>query len=139
MDATISMEEFKGRLIDLKRRFVQKMPDRIAAIASTLAASAAGDGEARARLEREFHTLAGTAGTYGLNAVAAAALEGEEASVGLEMSPLDHEAFKTLTRLVDQLRSALAADAPGQWTARTVLSTADGQDVPLEPAGVSVA
>ncbi|MGZ5475669.1 MAG: hypothetical protein ACXW3E_01400 [Thermoanaerobaculia bacterium] len=31
----------KGRLFDLKQRFVQTMPDRIAAIASTLAGYAA--------------------------------------------------------------------------------------------------
>jgi hypothetical protein len=41
--------------------------------------------------------------------------------------------------LVDQLRSALAADAPAQWTARTVLIAADVRDVASRQAGVSVA
>ena len=133
------MDQFKGRLIELKHRFVRTMPDRIAAIASTLAVAAAGDGEATARLEREFHTLAGTAGSYGLNAVGAAAFEGEEACAGLEKSPLDGETVETLTRLIDQLRGALAADAPDHWMARTVLTAAPASDEPLEPSGVSVA
>jgi len=129
----------KGRLFDLKQRFVQTMPDRIAAIASTLAGCIDGGREVRDQLERQFHTLAGTAGTYDLHAVAAAAFEGEEACAELNQSPLDSDSFRYLTFLVDQLRGALAADAPAQWTARTVLIAADAQDVASEQTGVSVA
>ena len=88
----------KGRLFDLKQRFVRTMPDRITAMPSTLA--------------RPYHTLGGTAGTYALHAVAAA------------------------TFLVDQLRVALAADAPAQWTARTVLTPADARAAAFEQTGV---
>jgi chemotaxis protein histidine kinase CheA len=139
MEPSISLEELKGRLFDLKQRFVQKMPDRIAAIATTLAACIAGDGDAMDQLERQFHTLAGTAGTYELTAVAATAFEGEAACAGLKESPLDSDNFKYLTYLVDQLRGALAADAPAQWTARTVLTAAGAQDAASERVGVSVA
>lgn len=139
MEATTSLEELKGRLLDLKQRFVQKMPDRIAAIAATMAGCMAGDGGAMERLERQFHTLAGTAGTYELTSVAAAAFEGEAACAALKESPLDSDDFKYLTYLVDQLRGALAADAPGQWTARTVLTPADSADAASRDAGVSVA
>ena len=52
-----------GRLLDMKHRFVRMMPDRIAAITSTLSGYGDGDAEVRALLERQFHTLAGTAGT----------------------------------------------------------------------------
>jgi HPt (histidine-containing phosphotransfer) domain-containing protein len=125
-----------GRLLDLKQRFVQTMPDRIAAIASTLAGCSDGGKEVTDRLERQFHTLAGTAGTYDLNAVAAAAFEGEEACAELGQSPLDRDSFRYLTLLVDQLRGALAADAPAQWTARTVLTAADATAV-AKKTGVS--
>jgi HPt (histidine-containing phosphotransfer) domain-containing protein len=128
-----------GRLLDLKQRFVQTMPDRIAAIATTLAGCADGGSEMTDRLERQFHTLAGTAGTYDLNAVAAAAFEGEEACAELGQSPLGGDSVTYLAFLVDQLRAALAADAPAQWTARTVLSAADAGHVASEKNGVSAA
>ena len=115
------------------------MPDRIAAIASTLDDCREGGREVTDRLERQFHTLGGTAGTYDLNAVAAAAFEGEEACMELNQFPLESENFTYLTFLVDQLRVALAADAPEQWTARTVLTVAEARDAAAERSGVSVA
>jgi HPt (histidine-containing phosphotransfer) domain-containing protein len=114
----------EGRLLDLKHRFVRTMPDRIAAIASTLNDCASGGKEPNERLQRQFHTLAGTAGTYALNAVAAAAFEGEEACAELGDSPPASDAFSYLSFLVDQLYGALAVDAPAQWRARTILTAA---------------
>jgi HPt (histidine-containing phosphotransfer) domain-containing protein len=116
----------KGRLFDLKQRFVQTMPDRIAAIASTLADCAEDGGEMTDRLERQFHTLGGTAGTYDLHAVAAAAFEGEEACSEVNRSLLDSDHFAYLTFLVEQLRVALVSDAPAQWAARTILNAPPG-------------
>jgi HPt (histidine-containing phosphotransfer) domain-containing protein len=129
----------KGRLFDLKQRFVQTMPDRVAAIASTLAGCVDGGREVTDRLERQFHTLGGTAGTYDLHAVAAAAFEGEEACMELNQFPLDSDNFTDLTFLVDQLRVALATDAPPQWTARTVLTAADARAAASEQTGVFAA
>ncbi len=105
------MATLKGQLFDLKERYVQRMPGRIAAIASTLDDCADGGAEAMDRLERQFHTLAGTAGTYDLKAVSAAALEGEQACAELNKAPLEGEGFAYLTLLLDLVRSALAADA----------------------------
>lgn len=139
MEPSITLEELKGRLLDLKERFVQKMPERILEIATTLAACIAGEGEAMARLERQFHTLAGTAGTYELGAVAATAFEGEAVCAGLESSPFDSDSLEYLTFLVDQLSGALAADAPAQWTSHTILTAADSQEASSKRVGDFVA
>jgi len=127
----------KGQLFDLKQRFVQTMPTRIAVIASTLAGRFDADSGVMDRLERQFHTLAGTAGTYGLNAVAATAFEGEEVCSELKQSPLESEDFTYLAFLVNQLSGALASDAPDQWTARTVLEAAGKSEATLPKRGVS--
>ncbi len=127
----------KGQLFDLKQRFVQTMPNRIAAIASTLTGRIDGDSGVMGRLERQFHTLGGTAGTYGLNAVAATAFEGEEVCAELKDSSLDGDNATYLAFLVNQLFGALAADAPDQWTARTVLDAVDRGDVTQAMRGVS--
>lgn len=103
-----------GRLLDMKQRFVGTMPNRIAAITSTLSGYEHGGEEVRALLERQFHTLAGTAGTYDLDAVAGAAFEGEQACVEIGEAQPDGGDFTYLSFLVDQLHGALAADAARQ-------------------------
>jgi HPt (histidine-containing phosphotransfer) domain-containing protein len=105
----------RGRLLDLKQRFVRTIPDRIEAITSSLADCRDGGSDGVDRLERQFHTLAGTAGTYDLNAIAAAAFEGEEACGELHQAPPDHGDYTYLAFLVDQLHGAMAIDAPAQW------------------------
>lgn len=113
-DTMESSTSLTGRLLDLKQRFVRKMPDRIAAITATLSGYGAGGADVRALLERQFHTLAGTAGTYDLDAVAAAASEGEQACVDLGNSQPEGDDFMYLAFLVDQLHGALAVDAARQ-------------------------
>ena len=103
-----------GRLLDMRRRFFGTVQDRIAAITSTLSGYADGGDEVRALLERQFHTLAGTAGTYDLDAVAAAAFEGEQACVEIGKSKPDGGDFMYLDFLVGQLHGALAVDAARQ-------------------------
>ena len=110
-DPMESSTSLPGRLLDMRQRFVGTMPDRIAAITSTLSGYADGDGEVRALLERQFHTLAGTAGTFDLDTVAAAALEGEQACVEIGKSQPDGGDFRYLDFLVAQLLGALAVDA----------------------------
>ena len=127
----------KGQLFDLKQRFVQTMPNRIAAIASTLEGRFDAEPGVMDRLERQFHTLAGTAGTYGLNAVAATAFEGEEVCAELEESLLEGDNYTYLAFLVNQLSGALAADAPDQWTARTVLEAAAKSEAILPKRGIA--
>lgn len=113
-DTMESSTSLTARLLDMKQRFVGTMPDRIATITSTLSGYADGGGELRALLERQFHTLAGTAGTYDLDAVAAAAFEGEQACVEIGKSQPDGGDFMYLDFLVGQLHGALAVDAARQ-------------------------
>lgn len=124
----------QGRLVDLKLGFVERMPDRIGAIAATLAE---GGGGMTDRLERQFHSLAGTAGMYDLHAVSAAALEGEEACAHLDRSqPLENTAY--LGFLVDQLRRALSADSPAYAARGAVVPTTDAWTA-VSSSGVLVA
>lgn len=99
------------KLLALKRRYVLTVPDRIEAIAATLAGWMDGGSETTERLELQFHTLAGTAGTYELRSIAAVAAVGEEACVELDHSALDGDDFTYLSFLVDQLQYAVVADA----------------------------
>lgn len=62
------------RLLFLHERFHHRLPDRLAAIGSALGTAASGSFEELARL---FHQLAGSAGTYGLEALTLIAREGE--------------------------------------------------------------
>jgi HPt (histidine-containing phosphotransfer) domain-containing protein len=98
-DTMESSTTLTGRLLDLKQRFVRKMPDRIAAITSTLSGYEDGSAEVRALLERQFHTLAGTAGTYDLDAVAYLA------------KPLRYEALRDALHRVAPLRRRLTVAA----------------------------
>jgi hypothetical protein len=98
------------KLLVLKNRYVLTLPDRIAAIASTLAGWTDGGAETTEQLEMQFHTLAGTAGTYKLMTVAATASEGEEACIEVDHSPLDREDFIYLSFLVQRLQHALLVD-----------------------------
>ena len=103
-----------GRLLDMKQRFVRTIPDRIATITSTLSGFGDGGAEVRALLERQFHTLAGTAGTYDLDVVAAAAFEGDQACVEIGKSQPNGGDLMYLDFLVGQLHGALAVDAARQ-------------------------
>ncbi len=108
----ISMERSRTlntRLLDLRDHFIKTVPGRIDAINETLAQCATNDPTAMHRLERQFHTLAGTAGTYGLLEIAAAAGEAEATCADAQEAWLDGESFYYLQYLVDQLRRA--ADA----------------------------
>jgi PAS domain S-box-containing protein len=97
---------FERRLGELRTRFVQAMPARVEAIEKTLRdCMAKRTPEAATALERHFHSLAGTAGTYGLLDVEAAAREGEEASMARDDG--------RLTAAVDRLRAAAGIDSPG--------------------------
>ena len=84
---------FETRLLDLRNAFVRSLPDRIAAIAETLRRRLDGENESAHTLERQFHNLAGTAGTYGLLAIAASAQEGLD-----ECSRLDGDRIGTHAR-----------------------------------------
>ncbi|HEX3582872.1 MAG TPA: diguanylate cyclase [Thermoanaerobaculia bacterium] len=103
MGAVASVEE---KIRALRDRFVSGLGDRIAEIDQELA-QMAGNGSA-AVLERKFHTLAGTAGTYGLERVAELAAEGEEICCD---QIVDQTATQALHAIVADLRAAIAAEA----------------------------
>jgi HPt (histidine-containing phosphotransfer) domain-containing protein len=63
------------RLLLLRERFHHRLPDRLAAIGGALGSAASGG--SFEELARLFHQLAGTAGTYGLEALTPIAREGE--------------------------------------------------------------
>src|SRR5689334_16879701 len=73
MGAVASVEE---KIRALRDRFIHGLAGRVAGIETELA-QMAGNGSAMA-LERQFHTLAGTAGTYGLDRIAGLAADGEQ-------------------------------------------------------------
>jgi chemotaxis protein histidine kinase CheA len=70
------MEALEQRIRELKQRYALTLPDRVASIGNLLL-QAGEQAVVRAELLRQFHTLAGTAGTFGYNDVAALACEAE--------------------------------------------------------------
>jgi len=97
-------ETLEIRLADLTSRFARTVPDRVRVIASTLTRDRSDIPEIAPLLEQLFHTLAGTAGTFGLQALSAIAAEGEEVCAALEEGSIDPDSLTYLNFLVDQLR-----------------------------------
>ncbi|MGH9419612.1 MAG: Hpt domain-containing protein [Thermoanaerobaculia bacterium] len=108
-------QTLEGRLANLTRRYLDAVPDRIAAIGETLMHCQRESIDAATFLGRQFHTLAGTAGTYGLLAVSAVAVEAEETCAAIEGRPIDDESFTYLKFLVGHLR-ALTGDREHPFT-----------------------
>jgi diguanylate cyclase (GGDEF)-like protein len=102
MGAVASVEE---KIRALRDRFVHGLAGRIEEIEGELA-QMAGNGSAAA-LERKFHTLAGTAGTYGLDQIAELAVRGEEICCD---QIVDNCATQALHAIVADLRAAIAAE-----------------------------
>jgi HPt (histidine-containing phosphotransfer) domain-containing protein len=82
----------------LRERFLQGLPSRLDAITTALESPAARE------VERGFHSLAGTAATYGLYGIAAIAGEAEQ-TCERAGDILDIATRLRLGRLVDQLRT----------------------------------
>lgn len=102
MGAVASIEE---KIRVLRDRFVHGLAERIANIDAELR-EMAGNGSAMV-LERHFHTLAGTAGTYGLDRIAELAGEGEEIC---NDQIVDASAMQSLHAIVADLRAAVTAE-----------------------------
>lgn len=137
MDHSTALKE---RLIDLKQRYMRSLPERIDAIAGAVTSLGEGDRETTEQLERQFHTLAGTAGTYDLNAVSAAAAEGEEACSEINRNPAgSSNDAPHLSFLVDQLYDALAADGGPEWAGGALLSATEAWVAVSPETGVIIA
>jgi len=124
-------ENFQARLARLTSHFAGTVPDRVTAIADTLMLCRLDTLAAAPLLERQFHTLAGTAGTYGFSAIAAVAAEGEEICSTIADGSFD-ENLDHLHFLVDQLRVAAGqCDAPPDRY-RSILNS-DSGNAPEHP------
>jgi PleD family two-component response regulator len=98
------------KLLQLRERFTAALPRRIDEIAEALARCEA-DPSTLPDLERRFHSLAGTAGTYGLAEISALSAEGEDAC-GTDTS-VSAALFDRLHILINAMRQTLSpAGAP---------------------------
>lgn len=120
MGAVASLEQ---KIRALRDRFVLGLSSRVAKIDEELA-RIAGDGSTAA-LERHFHTLAGTAATYGLERIAEIAARGEEICID---QIIDDRATRDLHALVAELRAAIAVEG-GLETPRPTLKLVPPQQV----------
>lgn len=102
MGAVASVEE---KIRALRDRFILGLEGRITGLEAELE-QMAGNGSAAA-LVRQFHTLAGTAGTYGLDRIAELAAQGEEICCD---QIVDHGAMRALHAIVAGLRSEVEAE-----------------------------
>jgi HPt (histidine-containing phosphotransfer) domain-containing protein len=91
---TSATDRLEQAIAGLKERFLRGLPARLDVIDNALRTSAVGD------VERGFHSLAGTASTYGLIGIAAVAAEGEYLCAG----DLDESAQPRVAALLDRLR-----------------------------------
>jgi diguanylate cyclase (GGDEF)-like protein len=92
------------KLLQLRERFTAGLPRRIDEIAGTLSNCEAHLAPL-SDLERQFHSLAGTAGTYGLTAVADLAAAGE-AACGTDTPDSASEMSDYFHSLIDSMRRA---------------------------------
>jgi diguanylate cyclase (GGDEF)-like protein len=105
---------FELKLLQLRERFTAALPRRIDELADALAGCEANPGTLH-DLERKFHSLAGTAGTYGLNAISELAAEGEEACN--TETPGAAPAFALFDRLhclINSMRTSIGAPPPAR-------------------------
>ena len=94
MGMTAATDRLEQAIAGLRERFLRGLPDRLDVIDAALHTSALTE------VERGFHSLVGTAGTYGLITIAEIAAKGEYACANdLNEDTLDH-----LATLVGRLR-----------------------------------
>ncbi len=109
---TAAVEE---RIRMLRKRFTDTLPDRLAEVRRAwmrLCASPASP-EVQHQLARQFHTLGGTAGSYGLMDVAGLAAEGELTCEDLGAHP-DSDTFPYLATIVNDISRAVDAWVQGE-------------------------
>lgn len=111
----MSNDAFKAALAELRRKYGMQLAaalTRIEALAEALARGTATPAE-REQLQREVHTLAGSAPTFGYQRVGAAAFQVEQQFKALQReqrAPAPAEAH-TLATLVYSVRLAAEQDA----------------------------
>ena len=123
------MNILEDRIRALRERYAQTLPDRVASIGGMLM-QAGQQGCDRAELLRQFHTLAGTASTFGYEDIAALALDAERflsTPSAPEVTPVEVEHL--ISVLVD-LETVIRRHAgAGDGSPRTPWSTFEGGGV----------
>jgi len=118
---------FEMRLAELKGRFARSLPGRVEEIAETLRRRQDYD-DGQETLDRQFHNLAGTAGSFGFLSIAAVAADGFDECAEAGSGPISGEA-RYLWSIVEDLAYAAsgehfnAPDPTDEWLARN-----DGAD-----------
>ncbi|HJW92170.1 MAG TPA: response regulator [Thermoanaerobaculia bacterium] len=95
------------KLLQLRERFAAALPQRIDDLDGAIRSCEAEPATLH-DLERKFHSLAGTAGTYGMNDIAGLAAEGEDACEANAPQLFDH-----LHGLVDSMRCTISGAKNG--------------------------
>jgi HPt (histidine-containing phosphotransfer) domain-containing protein len=100
------MSVLMERIQEIRARFVESLPSRVALIAQLLlrAQGSAAQALALTELEHQLHALAGTAGTYGLHEIAGFARDAEIVCVAY---PVDDAMFEQLGGLVASIEDAV--------------------------------
>lgn len=111
-------ERFDTRLAELRKRFVRSLPDRVATIVETLR-QRQDSAEREGTLDRLFHNLAGTAGTFGFFGIAAAALDGFDECVGLDGARIEGDA-RYFWSIVEELANEACDPVALDWAAETI-------------------
>ena len=105
--------KFETRLANLKNQYLGNLPARVASISAALRQRQEGIEQIDGDLHRQFHNMAGTAGTYGLFTIAAAATDGMDECANLGMAPIEGAA-RYLWSLIEELENAVRVESIGQ-------------------------
>jgi HPt (histidine-containing phosphotransfer) domain-containing protein len=99
------MLPLEQRIRELRHRYVLSLPDRIAAIAGAVIDDAGKI--ARADMLRRFHTIAGSASTFGFDDIATLAGQAESALSAASVPEVTPGETAYVTSCVAELRNAL--------------------------------
>lgn len=94
------------RLDQLRQKFLEGLPKRLEAIDESWAGLQSRKMGAAETLERNFHSLAGTAGTFGVSHLSAVAANAERVCESLKSPGPDQESWQQIEMLIGQLRLA---------------------------------
>ena len=103
-----TVNRFETRLADIKGRFARSLPERVEQIAETLRQRQDYD-DGKDTLDRQFHNLAGTAGTFGFHSIAAVATDGFDECAEVGAGRISGEA-RYLWSIVEELAYAASGD-----------------------------
>ena len=103
--------ELERVLAELRRQYLREAPERLAELRGALARAGAGSHVALKELRLLFHRLAGSGGSYGLDAVTASARSGERIAFEVEGrgGPVSDADVESLAACIAQLAEAFRA------------------------------